>query len=320
MTSLSHTGNGEGLVLVADVGGTNTRIALANKLTVLADSTRRYRNKDFGNLNIAINHFLEELSQPAPCGACIAVAGPVINNQVQLTNISWEVDGLQLSRSLGGIHVEVINDLQAIGYALHLLQSHEMQTIINAPSLSVESCRLVINVGTGFNAVSVHKINNRYFAAPSEFGHTALPVINDEFYLLHNYIEELFGFASVEDVLSGRGSRLLKGWIKERSAANKTDISIQKLETDYHRILVSLLGSTARNLALTHLPFDGIYLTGGLIRAIVSHLTDGGFIQEFHSAGRFSEFMEQFPVHVIQDDLAALRGCAAGFSYMHETI
>ena len=304
------------LVLVADVGGTNTRIALANKSIVLEESARRYKNCAFEHLDAIIKKYLAESGQPVPNGACIAVAGPVIDNRVKLTNISWEVNAAQLSSEFGGIRVSVINDLQAVGYALHQLQPNELQNLIVAPEHLADSSQLVINAGTGFNAVAVHNIANKYFAAPSECGHTALPIVNDELNLLRQHIESRYGFASIEDVLSGRGSKLVREWIENNLDDREDQLHDQIIEAKYHNILASLLGIAARDLALTHLPFGGIFLTGGLIRGIAPKLMDSGFANAFHSAGRFSNFMKQFPVNVIIDDLSSLRGCASGFQYL----
>ena len=79
------------------------------------------------------------------------------------------------------------------------------------------------------------------------------------------------------------------------------------------------LGAASRNLALTHLPTGGIYLTGGLINAKADALIANGFQEQFRDAGRFSDFMAQFSVRVIRDNDAALRGCAAAFEAWHTT-
>jgi glucokinase len=63
-----------------------------------------------------------------------------------------------------------------------------------------------------------------------------------------------------------------------------------------------------------HLPFGGIYLIGGVARHFAPHLLRLGFQDAFYDKGRFSDFMEQFPVHLVDDDYAALTGSAAHLS------
>ncbi len=71
-----------------------------------------------------------------------------------------------------------------------------------------------------------------------------------------------------------------------------------------------MLGTVSGNLALTQLPFGGIYFAGGVARAFAQHFDALGFAQAFRDKGRFAPLMERFAVHVIEDDYAALTGCA----------
>jgi glucokinase len=72
-----------------------------------------------------------------------------------------------------------------------------------------------------------------------------------------------------------------------------------------------MLGSVAGNLALIQLPFGGVYLVGGVSQAFAPYLGDYGFVEAFRDKGRFAGFMSNFGVGVIEDDYAALTGCAA---------
>ena len=67
----------------------------------------------------------------------------------------------------------------------------------------------------------------------------------------------------------------------------------------------------AGNLALIQLPFGGVYLVGGVARALAPHLSRFGFADAFRDKGRFAGFMRNFGVAVIEDDYAALVGSAA---------
>ncbi len=86
------------------------------------------------------------------------------------------------------------------------------------------------------------------------------------------------------------------------------------LASEAGRVFVRMLGTVAGNLALIHLPFGGIYLIGGVARAFTPHLADFGFAEAFRDKGRFAGFMQNFRVSVIEDDYAALTGCAV---YLH---
>ena len=73
---------------------------------------------------------------------------------------------------------------------------------------------------------------------------------------------------------------------------------------------VLILGTVAGNLALIHLPFGGIYLIGGVTRAVTPYFETFGFSDSFRDKGRFAGFMKNFAVWVVEDDFAALSGMA----------
>ena len=80
---------------------------------------------------------------------------------------------------------------------------------------------------------------------------------------------------------------------------------------------VRILGAVAGDLSLIHLPFGGVYLVGGVARAVSAHFSEFEFESSFRDKGRFAGFMQNFGVSVITDDFAALTGCA---SYLHRLI
>ncbi|MEO0991952.1 MAG: glucokinase, partial [Pseudomonadota bacterium] len=63
--------------LVGDIGGTNTRVALASGDKLLPDSVRRFQNADHDGLSTVLTRYLSELGNPECRSACVAVAGPV---------------------------------------------------------------------------------------------------------------------------------------------------------------------------------------------------------------------------------------------------
>ena len=81
--------------------------------------------------------------------------------------------------------------------------------------------------------------------------------------------------------------------------------------TEAVAVFIRYLGTVCGNLSLIHLPFGGVYLVGGVARAIAPHLSNFGFADAFRDKGRFADFMEGFAVHIVEDDYAALVGLAA---------
>ncbi len=306
--------------LVADVGGTNTRIARARGPALLPDSVHRYRNADHPDFESLLEHHFAAAGRDACRMACVAVAGPVENGVAELTNVDWRIDTSGLARATGASKVVLLNDLQATGFALgHIAPSH-VREIVPQSAAGGGATQLVIGIGTGFNAAVVHYLASGRYVAAAEAGHVNMPVDSDADLRLARFIEAGNGFADVEDVLSGRGIENIHAWLGYREEATSRmsagDIVQALASSDPRaeatgRVFVRMLGVTAGNLALTTLPFGGIFLAGGVSRAVAPYLDDLGFVDAFHDKGRFSGFMKGFGVSVIEDEYATLTGCAS---------
>ena len=105
--------------LVADVGGTNTRVALASDGKLQIESIRSYRNSDQSGVDTILHKYLQQYQPSAkPSAVCVDVAGPGGNNQGELTNLDWVVTTAQLCSASGAEFSTILNDMQAQGLAL----------------------------------------------------------------------------------------------------------------------------------------------------------------------------------------------------------
>ncbi|MGB1209641.1 MAG: glucokinase, partial [Paracoccaceae bacterium] len=103
--------------IIADIGGTNTRVALAQGPIVQAHTIRRYRNADHSGLGAVLAHYLSDTGADVQA-ACVAMAGPVKDGVGTLTNLDWRIDAGDIGAATGAKLVGVLNDLQAQGHAL----------------------------------------------------------------------------------------------------------------------------------------------------------------------------------------------------------
>ncbi|PZQ99492.1 MAG: glucokinase [Cereibacter sphaeroides] len=308
------------LCLVADIGGTNTRVALTDGTVIRPDSVRRFRNEEFPGLESVLAKYVAEAGVTGIVGACIAAAGPVKDQVATLTNRDWTIDHGTLIRPTGAKKVAILNDLQAPGYALGHISPEKLRPLIDGPQVP-GGAMLVVNVGTGFNAAPVHDTEWGRIVTASECGHVNMPIRTEADLRLAHYVETAHGFPGVEDVLSGRGLERLWGFVtteagrpSERSSAQimaAIDEGKDQDAKDTARLFTRLLGADCGNLALIHLPFGGIYLVGGIARAFTEHLGPLGFTEAFRDKGRFAGFMQNFAVTILEDDYAPLTGCAA---------
>lgn len=304
--------------LVGDIGGTNTRLALADDVRVRHQTVAKFRNAEHASLEAVIKLYLSEQGDPDCDAACVAVAGPVKDGVGTLTNVDWTIDRATLAAAAQSERTEVINDLQAQAFALGHHRDGTLETVI-AGKAAANATRLVIGVGTGMNIAAAFETPQGRIVPPAEAGHIALPLHTEDDWSLSRWLVERFGFASVEEAISGRGLEQIHEWASGGRKLSTKEI-ISGAETGAEAPLkavntfVRLLGALAGDHALTLLPTGGIYLIGGMVLATRPWFKSAGFETAFTRKGRFSDFMRQFPVHVVTDDAAALTGSAAYLS------
>ncbi|WP_339107214.1 ROK family protein [Thioclava sp. GXIMD4216] len=315
-----HTATAPRYTLLADIGGTNTRVALAQGSTLVPASVARFPNKGRAALEEILTEYMvaERVSNLA--GVCVAVAGPVsVDGQdARMTNLDWTIRASALQATTGAAHVSILNDLQAQGHALSGLAPEALRMVLPGAPAPKGAAQLVVGIGTGFNAAPVHHAPQGYVVVPaSECGHITLPLRSELHIEIKRYFERKHRFASVEHACAGRGLERIYAFVTGQEDATVDGKEILSLMQSEDRdalkaaeIFTTLLGGVLGDLALTHLPFGGIYLIGGAARAIEPWLERFNFQQAFKDKGSFSDYMERFSIHVVEDDYAALAGCA----------
>jgi glucokinase len=114
----------------------------------------------------------------------------------------------------------VLNDLQAQGHAIGISLPENLTEVLPQPPHSPPCRKLVVGLGTGFNACPVFDTEAGRFVPPSEAGHVSLPASVPELLPLLDGLDDGHGHASVEEVLSGRGvSKLHAALHGDRPAA-----------------------------------------------------------------------------------------------------
>lgn len=308
------------ITLAADIGGTNTRVAIFSGQELQPRHVTRFRNAEFGSLEGVLQRYLNGLDDISCSAACVAVAGPVRNGTGHMTNLAWSMDGPTLCAVTGASRAFVINDLEAQGHALDDVETRRV--LGRNRSVDRQAARLVVGLGTGFNAAPVHAVDggSEYFVVPSECGHVSLPVWDETSFALARALQRTHGFASVEEALSGRGLLAVNAFVAGQHDAASRATTAELIEamagapsqtdTATTTLFCQILGRVLSDLALVHLPLGGIYLIGGLARALSVYYPSHGLAEGFYDKGRFSEFLRDFDIHIVEDDYAALTGCA----------
>jgi glucokinase len=329
------------MVLGADVGGTNTKVALAhfeNGRHVL-HKWAVYPSGDFASLELLIEGFLNEVEVAPYAGAiaaaCFAVAGPVENGRARLTNLPWQIDEKEIARHFGFPHVDVINDFAAAGLGIAHLGADDLLTL-QVGTLRERANRVVVGAGTGLGVALLDWDQKTYEVHSSEAGHADFAPIDalQDRLLLH--LRRQFPRVSYERVLSGRGlsreadiliengigepSPPLKQALERQDAAStitelalarQDPVAVQTLD-----LFVSTYGSFTGNMALTMLAHGGVYIAGGIAPKIAAKLQDGTFMRAFTAKGRMNVLLETMPVHVVMNVHVGLYGALAEAAHL----
>jgi glucokinase len=321
------------LAILADIGGTNTRVALADGAAVRPESIARFSNADYKARGQDIAHILQDyLAQTGvrPDGVCVAAAGPVQDGVATMTNLDWQIDGTKLVAATGANLVAILNDLQAQGHALGHIAAANLRPVISGP-VQHGAAMLVVGLGTGVNAAPVHGTGAARVVPPSECGHVNMPVRSEEDLRLMRFIEARLltrhetPHCGVEEVLAGRGLANLHAFASAEAGHPADCTSAEVLAalangdataTHAARLYTRILAQTLADLALIHLPYGGIFLIGGMSRAMTPHFDAFGLTQTFREPRRVDLLQKDFSVTVVEDDFAALTGCAAFLNAM----
>ncbi|MEQ8898861.1 MAG: glucokinase [Roseovarius sp.] len=307
--------------LLADLGGTNTRLVLAGDCGLDTGTLRRYRNADFDSFEAVLAAYLDDLS-PGPLHAlCAGVAGPVLGATAQLTNYAWQIDAAALRDLTGAPHIHLVNDLQVQGFALDDLPPDAVTPIFPGQPASPDAPRLVLNLGTGCNVAVVHRRPEGLFVPAAESGHSALPHASGRIGALFDHLRETYPHLPIEAALSGPGLANIHAYL---TGARLSPVEISTAATqgdpaarDTLALFCETLGLTAGNFALHHLPAGGLYLTGSLARVIAPHLPASAFLSAFTARGPYTDIVRAIPVFAVTDDSVPLLGC---YRYLRQAL
>jgi glucokinase len=327
------------MLLAGDIGGTKTLLALyspdAGVRQPVAEA--EFHSADYPGLDAIVREFMARQQQTAGY-ACFDVAGPVIGGRAHLTNLPWDVEEEALRQSLGLQRVVLLNDLQAIAYAVPQLQPSEVHSI-NAGKPQPNGPIAVVAPGTGLGEAFLVWNGSAYIACSSEGGHASFAPTDDRQDGLRRYLAGRFGHVSCERVCSGLGIANIYEFLSQAEptreppafaaalsqAADRTPLIAQAgledpagnpLAAATLEIFVAILGDEASNLALKVLATGGVYLAGGIPIHLLPKLTDGRFMQAFVSKGRMSDLLAAMPVQIVTTRAALLGAALYGLDQM----
>jgi len=316
-------------VLVADIGGTNARFAVAAPKDdghPALMSIREFTAAQFGSLAQVASHYLTQLEELRPRRSVIAVASEVIGDEIKLTNSPWSFSIMGLQRELGLDAIEAINDFAAIATAIPHLAPSELERIgaatAPAPPSRSERRYAVTGPGTGLGVCGLLVRHGRAVVIESEGGHVAFAPGSDYEIAILQYLMKRHARVSIERLLSGLGLQNLYAAVCAIEGTAPTLESPQHITGSARggsdiacvravELFCAIFGSFAGDVALMYGAWDGVYLAGGMTPMLLPWILRGEFRHRFESKGRFSSLMEKIPTFAIAHPQPGLLGAGA---------
>jgi len=299
--------------LIADIGGTNARVALCAKGAIDAASVQRFTNAQWNSLDDVLRAYCGAHPDAAVEEMVIAVAGPVHAGRATLTNRNWTItaDGLALAFSCK--RVVLLNDLGALGFAVPMLGADQVSQLCGEDSPNDRNGQaLVVGIGTGFNVSQVITKELNIICPPAEAGHISMPSAVASELRRRGYNPNLF--PTVESLFSGRGltafSHQVSGVDNLTAEAVIKSYGTPEMPGFSYAIdtYAELLGLLLHDFSLIYMPSHGTFLGGSVGRAIAA-CAPGPLINVFQKSCKFR--LQRCPsIFVVEEDGAALLGCA----------
>jgi glucokinase len=313
------------MILAGDLGGTKSNLGLYDvrngKLVRVAD--KRYASQEHAGLWEIVQDFVRVNSAKVDA-ASFGVAGPVVNNRVQATNFPWVVDGAEMASHLKIQRVRLINDVEATGYGIGVLEAHDVETLYEGDPDS-KATRVVLAAGTGLGESILFWDGKQHIAVATEAGHADFAPNTNQQADLWKFLKTRNEFVSAEIILSGRGFQRLHEFvgpavrhpgfddstvdpaaeITRRGLSGECPVCVAAL-----KLWIEVYGSEAGNLALRAVARGGIYVAGGIAVKILPKLKDGTFVAAVRHKEKLGDFLAKIPVHVVLNEECPLMGAA----------
>lgn len=322
------------LILVADVGGTYLRCALARAGAVLNAPVRLERDRH-QSLAQACQHYLSDAARGLHLeGASIAAAGRKHDGRIEMTNARWGIDPAPLADALGlrRSRICLLNDFEALAWSLPALDAADRIAIPGgaralagqgSPKGDPSGHRVVLGPGTGLGVAATLRMGDAWHALATEGGHTGFAPQTRFEQAIGDLARSRLGRVSWERVLSGPGLTLIHEACAQfrgtpwhtTTAAGVVQACAQgdPIAVESVRTFIELLGTFAGDLALLYSSTGGVMLAGGVLTEIAAVMPLDAMRARFEDKGRFRPLLEAIPLDRIVADFAALKGAAMAY-------
>ncbi|WP_299948935.1 family 1 glycosylhydrolase [uncultured Ruegeria sp.] len=303
--------------LVADIGGTNTRLGVVTdgELTDL----RKHPTGTPTDLQDALHSLCDEIGTE-PRAVVAAGAGPVQNGTIRLTNANLDLSETELARATGAHHTFVINDFTAAAWSVAEITEGNVEVLQGEASPPLGT-RLVVGPGTGLGVGALLYSEGHFHTVSGEGGHMGLSPRHFDEVEVFNAARRIAPECFFDDTLvieaemfvSGTGLPILyqaigmtEGQTNTSTRSAKDILQAAQDGSDAcavkaARMFTEHLGAIMGDLAVALVPTGGVFLVGGVAEKN-RWLFGQDFLRAFNAGGRFDDLRRDFNLYVSEQD------------------
>jgi len=310
------------LIVAADIGGTKTRLALAD-----ANNSRHflyeacYSSSDFTDFESMLRAFLKEcdLTEGRVEVLTLALPGLVSDLSARLTNLPWIIEKQSLKDAFGISKIHFMNDFQASAIGIDQLQEQDsivLNTgVLNSAGFDKKTIQVAVGAGTGLGVAWMQNdiLNDEKYACATEGGHIDFAPVDEIQIKLLQFLKQRFDHVSYERILSGDGLvsiyhfcagkqyEVSAEWINRQS--KKDPVADRAVS-----LFVQVYGAYIGNIALLFKPYGGIFITGGIGAKLIEKMQSDLFLDAYLNKGRMRALVEQIPVYLVTNERIGVLG------------
>ena len=307
------------LSVVADIGGTNIRLAVLDLATGEMSHLEEYLCEKFPSVEAAFIAYFANLPKPVNY-LCIGIACPVEDDLVAMTNNNWAFSKQALTEKLALKGLYVINDYTAISLAVPYMNAQD-QVKIGSGEVIEEGVKAIFGPGTGLGVSHLLKQGKKWISLDGEGGHASFAPNTPQQIAVLSSLQVQFGHVSAERLLSGQGIENIYNalcQLHDQPAELKTAADISSAALAKRSVLAEqtlslfceIMGGFAGNLALNLQCGGGVYIAGGIVPRFVEFFENSAFRDCFEGKGRMKQYLQTVSTFVITHKNPGLLGAS----------
>ena len=301
--------------LIADIGATQTRCAVIND-NGRTQAAEVFQNRHFDSLQELLQGYLNQCPD-RPDSAALAVAAPILEDEVLMPNLGWQFSQGSLMGELDLRDLIVVNDFAAVAWGLPALTAADLHKVGGGTAVT-GTAMATLGPGSGLGVAAVAPCGDQWAVVEGEGGNITFSGVTPEQQAVTDRIRAQDGHCSAESLLSGPGLvniYMALAALQGRNASRPSPVQVSRAAADGEALaceardmFFEVLGTVAGNLALIVGARGGVFIAGGIVPRLLEPLQRSGFRECFEAKGRYRYYLQAIPTYVITEPYPAFRG------------